>query len=52
MIIYYGVYALLFGGNKGNNNKISADLFTHPKVREMFRKSREINQVHSYEVSR
>ena len=29
---------------------ISADLFSHPKVREMIRKSREINQIHFYEV--
>ena len=29
---------------------ISADLFSHPKVREMIRKSREINQIHLYEV--
>ena len=29
---------------------ISADLFSHPKVREMFRKSHEINQIHFYEV--
>ena len=29
---------------------ISADLFSHPKVTEMFRKSREINQIHFYEI--
>ena len=28
----------------------STDLFSHPKVREMFRKSREINLIHFYEV--
>ena len=30
--------------------EISADLFSHPKVREMLRKSHEINQTHFYEV--
>ena len=28
---------------------ISADLFPRPKVREMFRKFREINQINFYE---
>ena len=28
--------------------RISADLLSHPKVREMFRKSREINQIHFF----
>ena len=29
---------------------ISADLFSHPKVTEMYRKSHEIDQIHFYEV--